>query len=291
MALLCSLTTLTYLDRICMSLLGVRVKSEFHLSNTQFGWVLASFSLAYALFEIPTGILGDKWGPRKVIIRIVLWWSFFTALTGFATGLISLIAFRFLFGIGEAGTYPNAIIVASRWFPVKEIGRALVWVGMGSQIGSALAPLIIIPIAAAYGWRMPFFVNAAIGVVWVLIWMKYFRNFPREVKSISPEERELIESNSRYHVQHRSISWKIILRNGNLLSLMLMYFCCQWANYFFVAWMPVYLQEGRHFSENSMKTITTTLFIAGILAMLAGGFMADFMVQKRACAGEEDQWA
>jgi len=281
MALLCSLTTLTYLDRICMSLLGVRVKSEFHLSNTQFGWVLASFSLAYALFEIPTGILGDKWGPRKVIIRIVLWWSFFTALTGFATGLISLIAFRFLFGIGEAGTYPNAIIVASRWFPVKEIGRALVWVGMGSQIGSALAPLIIIPLAAAYGWRMPFFVNAAIGVVWVLIWMKYFRNFPREVKSISSEERELIESNSRYHVQHRSISWKIILRNGNLLSLMLMYFCCQWANYFFVAWMPVYLQEGRHFSENSMKTITTTLFIAGILAMLAGGFMADFMVQKK----------
>ena len=121
LALLCSLTTLTYLDRICMSLVGVRVKAEFHLSNTQFGWVLAAFSLAYALFEIPTGILGDKWGPRKIVIRIVLWWSFFTALTGFATGFISLIALRFLFGVGEAGTYPNAIIVISRWFPVMSL--------------------------------------------------------------------------------------------------------------------------------------------------------------------------
>jgi MFS family permease len=120
LALLCSLTTLTYLDRICISIVGVRIKSEFGLNNEQFGWVLASFALAYALFEIPSGILGDRIGPRAVFIRIVLWWSLFTAVTGFVNGLVSLLIVRFLFGMGEAGTYPNCLIVISRWFPANE---------------------------------------------------------------------------------------------------------------------------------------------------------------------------
>src|SRR5438874_752394 len=115
LVLLCSLTTLTYLDRICISIVGVRIKSDLHLTNEQFGWVLGAFALAYALFEIPSGALGDRIGPRAVFIRIVLWWSLFTALTGFATGLVSLLIMRFLFGMGESGTYPNTMIVASRW--------------------------------------------------------------------------------------------------------------------------------------------------------------------------------
>src|SRR5258708_9248402 len=109
------LILITYLDRICISLVGVRIKNEFNLSNEQFGWVLGAFALAYALFEIPTGILGDKIGQRKVLIRIVLWWSLFTALTGVATGLISLVLTRFLFGAGEAGAFPNGTGVISRW--------------------------------------------------------------------------------------------------------------------------------------------------------------------------------
>ena len=129
--------------------------------------MLASFALAYALFEIPSGVLGDRIGPRAVFIRIVLWWSLFTALTGLATGLVSLIVIRFLFGVGESGTYPNCLITISRWFPANETGRALTWVGIGSQIGSAIAPLIIIPLAVSYGWRMPFYVNAFLGVIWV----------------------------------------------------------------------------------------------------------------------------
>src|SRR3954470_23531439 len=198
LVLLCSLTTLTYLDRICISIVGVRIKTEFALTNEQFGWVLASFSLAYALFEIPSGILGDKIGPKSLFIRIVLFWSLFTALTGLATGLVSLIIIRFLFGIGESGTYPNCIIVMSRWFPIQEIGRSLTWVGIGSQIGSAIAPLIILPIAVTYGWRASFYVNAVIGVIWVLICFSWFKNFPSQMKNITPQEVQFIESNRRF---------------------------------------------------------------------------------------------
>src|SRR3954468_17847961 len=158
---LMSLTTLTYLDRVCISIVGVRVKNELHLSNEAFGWVLASFALAYALFEIPSGAWGDRIGPRSLFIRIVLWWSVFTAVTGMVNGLAALLIVRFLFGAGESGTYPNCMIVMSRWFPTQEMGRSLTWVGIGSQIGAAIAPLIIVPIAVSYGWRAPFFVNAA----------------------------------------------------------------------------------------------------------------------------------
>ena len=216
LVLLCSLTTLTYLDRICISIVGVRIKSEFHLNNEQFGWVLASFALAYALFEIPSGMLGDRIGPRAVFIRIVLFWSLFTALTGFATGLVSLLIVRFLFGVGESGTYPNALIVVSRWFPANETGRALTGVGMGQQIGSAIAPLIIIPLAVAYGWRMPFFVNAAIGVVWVLVCYLWFKDFPSQMKNISENEKQKIESGCRHSKQQHSIPLKFIFRNRTL---------------------------------------------------------------------------
>lgn len=279
--MLCSLTTLTYLDRICISIVGVRVKEEFSLSNEQFGWVLASFALAYAVFEIPSGLLGDHIGPRKVFIRIVLWWSFFTALTGFATGLVSLMLIRFLFGMGESGTYPNCLITVSRWFPANETGRSLTWVGIGSQIGSAIAPLIIIPLAMAYGWRMPFYVNALIGVVWVLCCYVWFKDFPAQMRNIPPAEKQYIEANRRHNPDHHRVPLKNIFKNPTLWAVMCMYFCFQWSNYFFVAWMPVYLQEGRHFTEQQTSPIIFSLFIAGIIGLLTGGFFGDWIVKKK----------
>jgi sugar phosphate permease len=281
LAFICSLTTLTYLDRICISIVGVRLKADLHLSNGEFGWVLASFALAYALFEIPSGAWGDRIGPRAVFTRIVLWWSLFTILTGLASSLLSLLIMRFLFGMGESGTMPNNVLVISRWFPAQETGRALPWMGIGTQIGAAIAPLIIIPIAEAWGWRMPFFVNGVIGFLWVLICVSWFRNFPSEMKHISPQEVRLIESTRRYSSSHHLISWKTIFSNRTLWALMGMYFCYQWANYFFVAWSPVYLQEKLHFSEKQTQPIIFLLFAIGILGLLWGGFCIDWMARKK----------
>ncbi|MDB4926327.1 MFS transporter [Mucilaginibacter sp.] len=281
LALLCGLTTLTYMDRICISIVGVRIKADMHLSNEQFGWVLAAFALAYALFEIPSGMLGDRIGPKKVFIRIVIWWSFFTALTGIVGGLVSLLVVRFLFGMGESGTYPNSILTVSRWFPAKEMGKALSWVGIGSQIGAALAPLIIVPIAIAYGWRVPFFVIGAIGLIWVAVCWAWFRDFPALMKAMPAAEKELIAETCRHNDHQRQVHWKLIFTNRTLWPLMLMYFCCQWANYFFIAWMPVYLQEGRGLTENGMKQVTSLLFIMGIAGFLAGGAAGDWLLKLK----------
>lgn len=278
---MCSLTTLTYLDRICISIVGVRIKADLGLTNEQFGWVLASFALSYALFEIPSGLWGDRIGPRAVFMRIVLWWSFFTVLTGFVNGLLSLIIIRFLFGMGESGTMPNCVLVISRWFPSSETGRALPWMGIGTQIGSAIAPLIIIPLAVAYGWRMPFYVNGAIGLVWVLICYIWFKNFPSEMKHISEKEKKYIESNSPHSHQHGLIPLKTIFKNRSLWALMGMYFCSQWANYFFIAWSPIYLQEKLHFTEKQTQPIIFTLFVVGIIGLLVGGFFIDWVAKKK----------
>jgi len=281
LVLLFFLTFITYLDRVCLSLVGVRIKSDFHLTNEQFGWVLGAFSLAYALFEIPSGILGDRIGQRAVFIRIVLWWSLFTAMTGLTTGLLSLVIVRFLFGVGESGAYPTSSAVISRWFPARETGRSMSSLFIGQNAGATIAPLIVIPVAIALGWRATFFVNGLIGFAWVVVCFLWFKNNPSEMKTISEEEKKLIESNRRYTNHHEPFRWKLLLRNRSVLALVGQLFCSQWAQYFFIAWMPVYLQEGRHFSENDMKTITSYFFAVGIGGVLAAGFLSDWLVKRK----------
>ena len=279
--LLYFLILITYLDRVTVSLVGVRIKNAFHLSNAQFGWVLGAFALAYALFEIPSAVLGDRIGQRKIFLRIVIWWSLFTALTGAVNGLTSLIIVRFLFGMGESGSYPNSCGVVSRWFPKTESTRGTSWLSVGSNSGAAIAPLIVVPIAVAYGWRAPFFVNAAIGLIWVFICYLWFRNHPGEMKNISPEEKELIEKNRSFITHRQSFPWKQAIGNPMLWALVISFFCCQWANYFFVAWMPNYLQEGKHFSEREMKLTTSYLFVFGIVAALLCGIFSDWLIKRK----------
>ena len=149
MILMYFLILITYLDRVTISIVGVRIKSAFHLSNTQFGMVLSAFVLAYALFEIPTGVLGDRIGSAKSVAahrHLVV--SIYCA-DRCVNGLTTLIAVRFLFGMGEAGAYPNSCGAISHWVPKSETSRGMAWLGMGAPTGAALAPLIVVPIAAA----------------------------------------------------------------------------------------------------------------------------------------------
>ena len=118
------LAVITYLDRICISAAAPFIMDDLHLTVLQMSVVFSAFTLAYSLFEIPSGWLGDVNGPRRVLTRIVLWWSAFTMLTGAARGLPSLVAIRFLFGAGEAGAFPNIARSFSRWFPLRERGQA-----------------------------------------------------------------------------------------------------------------------------------------------------------------------
>src|SRR5262245_50226539 len=139
-AWLCGLSSILYLDRICMAQAVKPIREELGLSKSEMGYVLMAFTLSYGVFAVPVGRWGDKAGARAVLAIIVLAWSAFTALTGAATGLVSLLLVRFLFGAAEAGAFPNAAKVVSRWFPLAERGRVQGIMLAFAQIGAIIAP-------------------------------------------------------------------------------------------------------------------------------------------------------
>jgi ACS family glucarate transporter-like MFS transporter len=178
LGLLFLLLIITYLDRVCISVAGPRMQEALNIGPAAWGWVTGIFTLSYAAFEIPSGVLGDRIGPRRVLTRIVLCWSGFTWLTGLVTGYYPLLLTRFLFGMGEAGAFPNASVVVSRWFPVQERSRAFGITLMASQVGGAFAPLLVVPIQVRYGWRASFYLFGILGVIWSCIWYRWFRDSP-----------------------------------------------------------------------------------------------------------------
>ena len=275
------LMIITYLDRGSIGLVATEIKEEFHLNNEQFGWVLGAFALAYALFEIPSGMLSDRIGQKAVFIRIVLWWSLFTALTGFSTGLVSLVIVRFLFGMGEAGVFPTTAGIVSRWFPVAETARSFNITTLAQSVGLCIAPLFIIPIAEKFGWRSTFYVNGFIGLLWVWVCYTWFKNDPSEAKYVSERERAYIIENRRFRKSSHYFPIKSIFKSRSLVAISFIHFCACWGFYFFISWLPVYLEEGRHFSKHDAKLIIALMFAGGVIVVLLGGTFFDWLVRKK----------
>src|SRR5262245_19384960 len=139
-----SLAVIQYVDRVAISQAMPDIAAEMKFTDTQKGMIFSAFTLAYALFEIPTGWLGDLIGARRVLLRVVLWWSFFTAATGWAWNYGSMLVARFLFGAGEAGCFPNLTKALSAWLPKVDRTRAQALMWMGARWGGAAAPLLVV---------------------------------------------------------------------------------------------------------------------------------------------------
>ncbi|MBI3468056.1 MAG: MFS transporter, partial [Planctomycetes bacterium] len=219
---LCTLALLLYVDRVCIGQAEKDIRESLGLSKSDMSWAYNAFILAYCLFEVPTGHWGDRFGSRGVIARIVLWWSAFTALTGAAVALWSLVTMRFLFGAGEAGAFPNAARVVTRWFPSGERGRARAAITTTSLLGGAIAPPLAAYLIAIVGWRWTFVSFGGLGVVWTAIFYWWFRDDPAEHSSVNSAERELIGTADN-HVASPSprlqIPWGLVVSSPNVWLL------------------------------------------------------------------------
>jgi ACS family glucarate transporter-like MFS transporter len=265
---------ITFLDRINISVAGASIMHDLGLSTRQWGWVLSSFILTYGLLQVPLGAWGDRAGQRGVLSLIVLWWSVFTILTGTAGGFAMLLMIRLLFGVGEAGAYPNMTGVVGRWFPSGETARAQGYLWAASRIGGALTPLVVVPVMLTVGWRMAFYLLGACGLVWVVIWYLWFRNHPSQKSGISARELEEIgQGGSR--AGKLKIPWKIILRRNQFWILLSMYFFYAWGSWFFFSWFPVFLEEGRGFAKSELTYAVAVPFLFSVLGNIAGGYMSD----------------
>jgi ACS family glucarate transporter-like MFS transporter len=273
------LSIITYIDRVCIGVAGPRMQADLGISVTQWGWVIGAFTLSYMLFEIPSGALGDRIGPRKVLTRIVLWWSAFTTFTGFVSNFYVLLFTRFMFGAGEAGAYPNCSSSISRWFPTSERARAHSVVWMASRIGGAVSPLIVVPIQIAYGWRASFFVFGLVGAGWAAAWYWWYRDHPSQKEGVTKEEMREIGCGDAPEA-HQALPWGIALRDSNMWKIMLMYHTYCWGSYFYLGWLPTYLQKGRGLTEEEMKIMAALPFVAGACGNLFGGWLSDRLVHR-----------
>jgi MFS transporter, ACS family, glucarate transporter len=277
--LLVLVSVITFLDRLAIAVAGPRMQDELGITPERWGWVLGAFVLTYGLFEIPTGAMGDRIGHRKVLTRIVAWWSAFTFLTGSVTGFVPLLITRLLFGVGEAGAYPNIAGVIARWFPPGERARAQGFIWGASRAGGALAPLIVLPIQEAFGWRVSFRILGAVGLVWAMVWYWWYRDEPAAQPGIT--DAELHEIGTRTGGLHGSaIPWRLLLRSRPLWLIMGMYSCYAWGSWFYFSWLHTYLVKGRGFSEKEMGFFSSLPFILGALANIGGGFLGDHLARR-----------
>lgn len=262
------LALLLYIDRICISVAKDPISEALDLSDKQMGWVLAAFSLGYAFFQTPSGILADRLGPRKVLATIVVLWSTFTALTGVAWNFISLIIVRFLFGAGEAGAFPGMSRSIYSWIPLKERGIVTGINFSGSRLGAAFAVPAVAWLITDYGWRATFVALGVVGIVWAVLWYLLFRDTPEELKSISNEEKEYIIS-TRQEAESSKTKEKIdfgtLLKSKNMWFAMGQYFASNFTFFFALTWLFPHIK-----SEYNLETIEAGFYTA--IPLVFGAF-------------------
>ena len=272
------LSVITYLDRVCIAVAGPRMQDSLHISPQAWGWVTSVFFVSYSAFEIPSGVMGDRSGARRVLTRIVLWWSAFTSFTGAVYRYSILLLVRFCFGMGEAGAYPNVSVVIGRWIPARDRARAWGIVWMSSQIGGAIAPLLVVPVQAYYGWRASFYLFGFLGVIWGAVWYWWYRDSPAEKAGVSEAELAELGGGSPAR-QHHGLPWGAALRSANLWRLMAIAACYVYALSFFQSWFQTYLVRDRGFSEGQL-VLSALPYIVGACANGLGGLTSDWLVRR-----------
>ena len=288
LAFVCTLSLLTYLDRVCISQGQRDIQFELRISDEMMGDVLGAFAIGYMLFEVPAGWLGDRWGTRRVLTGIVLFWSLFTALTGAAdylvgwtpgfdmsTGatavLIVLVTFRFLFGSAEAGAYPNVSRVVNAWFPFRERATAQGAVWMSARLGGAAAFVTLGALTSWLGWRQAFLILGLAGAAWCLAFYGWFRNTPDETPGCNVAEREVIRDGApEAGHAHGWPPLRPMMTSVTSWALCVAAFGVSAGWWFFPAYQPRYLEEVHHFGGSAEGLAAKAAGMAGLLGSASG---------------------
>jgi MFS transporter, ACS family, glucarate transporter len=274
------LSVVTYLDRICISAAAPYIMADLGLTVLQMSVVFSAFTLAYSLFEIPSGWLADMRGPRRMLTRIVVWWSAFTMLTAAAAGFRSLVVIRFLFGAGEAGAFPTVARSFSRWFPRRERGTANGVLFLGSRIGGMLSAPLALLLIRHWGWRQAFIVFGTLGIAWAVAWYVWYRDRPSDHLGVNAGELAWIEQDGE-SATGAATPWRALLASRNLHAICAMYFAFGYGLYFYFTWLPTYLVRELGFSVLAGGMFSALPFALAGIADFAGGRVTDYLARTR----------
>ena len=270
-----------YIDRVCMGVAAPAIASELGFDKITLGYVFSAFSLGYALFQIPGGWSADRFGPRIVLTVSMAWWSAFTAATAVSSGVLSMVAYRFLFGVGEAAAFPAASRSLVPWLPFERRAFGQGFQHAGSRFGAAVTPPLVVALIAALGWRGTFGVLGAFGVAWAAVWYAYYRNLPEEHRGVNAEELKLLQRTPRPGARERHrTDWPAILKNRSVWALSATYFCYGWVLWMYLSWLPTYLVEERGFTMLEMGFAASVPLLAATAANALGGWISDSLAVR-----------
>lgn len=281
LALVFSAAFITYLDRVCISVAAPLMQSDLHLNNIQFAWVFTVFYISYGVMELPSAWLGDRWGQRRMLIRIVSGWSIFTILTGAVRGLETLLITRTVFGGAEAGAFPTLSRALARWFPLHERSRANGILWMGARTGGAFAPPLAVMLIAAVGWRWAFAIFGASGLLWVLVCLLWYRDDPADHPEVNEAELAIVRIGAAPAPKKtQSVPWARLFADPDMLRLFTSYFASGFGFQFFVTWMPTYFTREFGISLTKSGFFSGLPLAMGALGCMLGGVIADAITRR-----------
>lgn len=283
----CALAVVSYVHRVGFG----SALPKLHLSNEQSSWLTAIFLLAYGGFEMPCGLLGDRFGTRHLATILVLGWSLMTGCVGlvlfFPGGGPAAFAFlaivRFLFGMFQAGTFPSLSRMMTDWMPMRERASAQGFIWMSSRIGGMAAPLLFTALFNLFdqSWRGPLWILASLGLVWCAAFWPWFRDRPEDMPHVNAAERERILAGRTPRARgHGGVPWAAMLHSPSVWGLCLMYGCGGFAANFYVTLLPKYLEDYRHLSAWQTSWIAGLPFAFGMVACAAGGLLSDAIIRR-----------
>ena len=273
---------ITFMDRTNISIATPNIMKDFGFTKTQMSWVIAAFAWAYALGQLPGGWLTDKLGPRKVLFIVVLFWSLMTMATAHAWGLISMMVIRFIFGLGEAASWPAGTQAMQYWYPKSERGLVNGVTHSCGQFATSIVPLAGVAIITAFGWRAIFHIFGAVGIIWSLGWWLMYRERPEEHPRVNAAEAAYIRENlpATAGQKKKDIPWKLILTCPTTYILGFAWSAYTYTAYFFWYWMPTYLLEYRHMNLKTMGWVASMPLLAGSIGVVVGGIITDQLYRK-----------
>lgn len=274
-------TFITYTDRICLSTAKNQIMNDLGISLTQLGWIMAAFTLGYAVTNPLYGRIADKFGPRNIFTIVAASWTVFTAFAGLTWNTLSLFLARLFLGAGEAGTYPTLSKVTLNWYPVKERGIVQGVNFSGSRLGGAVALFLSAWLIGLVGWRYTFLIYASFGLLYTLLWFLIFRNKPEQTTYVSEEEKAYIMANRQQVVaEQKKLPFSTILKTSNMRWAMIQYIGSCFIFFFTLTWMYPYIKEKFEIDAVNAGLYSALPLIAGALGNWVSGSIVDILYKK-----------
>src|SRR3954465_1146270 len=279
LGLLCVMYLITYVDRVNISTAADSIRRELSLSNIQLGFLQSAFGYPYLVFQIFGGWIGDRFGPRRTLFLCGLIWAAATILTGFAGGLSLLFFCRLLVGIGEGATFPVATRAMQSWTAVGRRGFAQGLTHAFARLGNAVTPPIVAWLIVMIHWRGSFVVLGCCSLVWVVIWLWYFRDSPASHPAITASELELLPNHGAPTAVTRPIvPWRAL--TARMAPVTIVYFCYGWTLWLYLTWLPSYFLHEYKYDLKKSALFTSAVFFAGVVGDYLGGEISDRILHR-----------